>query len=275
VKVNCGAISPGLLESELFGHVKGALAGAVSRRTGRFELADGGTIFLEEVSELTLEMQLKLLRVLREQVCNPAGSNNTVHVDVRVIAATHRDLDALVKSGLFRADLHDQLNAVPIYVPPLRERHGDIPKLAAYFLQRLSRERGSRVSGISRESLDLLCHYHWPGNVRELRNIIQRAALLATGPVLHLDPNVLAMPRDNLLRSSMDARLSWPQTSAQGRMSGPPWSLEEAERHHILEALERSHWVIEGPSGAAIALQRHPSTLRGRMRKLGISRTHH
>ncbi|HEX2238080.1 MAG TPA: sigma 54-interacting transcriptional regulator [Gammaproteobacteria bacterium] len=275
VKVNCGAISAGLVESELFGHVKGAFTGALTRRVGRFELADGGTIFLDEVGELPAETQVKLLRVLQEQEFEPVGSNTTVRVDVRVIAATNRNLEKAVMAGDFRADLYYRLNVIPLRVPPLRERRGDIPQLAMFFLERSARKFGSRVRGIASETLQLLREYHWPGNIRELQNLIERAVILSPGPVLSLDPHALfptsdpaPVKRDSL--NSIQPQTAVPSSSNDG--SDLP-SLEEMERRHILAVLAQTRWIIEGPEGAAQILKLNPSTLRSRMKKLAISRS--
>jgi formate hydrogenlyase transcriptional activator len=279
VKVNCGSISAGLVESELFGHVKGAFTGALARRVGRFELANGGTIFLDEVGELPADTQVKLLRVLQEQEFEPVGSSSTMRVDVRVIAATNRDLEAAVAAGRFRADLYYRLNVIPLCVPPLRERRGDIPQLAMFFLERAARKTGYRVRGIASESLRLLCDYDWPGNVRELQNLIERAAVLSSGPVLALDPHVLSPAFASGPRSQSPAqRAACPQPAVESIAPSDAsagdrlLSLEEIERRHILAVLEQTGWIIEGPDGAAKILDLNPSTIRSRMKKLGISR---
>jgi PAS domain S-box-containing protein len=253
VKVNCGAIPAGLVESELFGHVKGAFTGALQSRVGRFELAHGGTIFLDEIAELPLETQVKLLRVLQEREFEPVGSSRTVRVDVRVIAATNRDLEDCVRTGRFRADLLYRLNVFPITVPPLRERPGDIPLLAAFFVAQQSKRLGKTLDGFSRGSMERLTRYGWPGNVREMQNVVERAAILAQGPILELEGEILAMTQA-------------PMESA------PSSSLLDVERDHILEVLGRTGWVIEGPRGAATLLGLHPNTLRSRMKKLEIRR---
>jgi formate hydrogenlyase transcriptional activator len=273
VKVNCGAISAGLVESELFGHVKGAFTGALARRVGRFELADGGTIFLDEVGELPADTQVKLLRVLQEQEFESVGSNNTVRVDVRVIGATNRDLEEAVRTGGFRADLYYRLNVIPLRIPPLRERRADIPQLAMFFLERSARKCGNRVRGIASDTLQLLREYHWPGNVRELQNLIERAVVLSIGPVLKMDPRML-LPASMLASAKADV-------TDTGKPPSPPayaadgeevLSLEEIERRHICAVLERTRWTIEGPQGAARILDVNPSTIRSRMKKLGIAR---
>jgi transcriptional regulator with GAF, ATPase, and Fis domain len=263
VKVNCSAISAGLVESELFGHVKGAFTGALERRIGRFELADGGTIFLDEVGDLPLETQVKLLRVLQEREFEPVGSNRTLRVNVRVIAATNRTLERAVAEGRFRPDLFYRLNVFPVRVPPLRDRRGDIPQLVMFFLARFAKEFGKPVEVVSQPTMERLVGYDWPGNVRELQNIIERAAVLSSGRVLELGPDLLPLGR--------------PVGAAPG--SGEPGdravTLEEMERRHVREALERSRWVIEGPAGAARALGLHPNTLRSRMTRLGVTRPPH
>jgi formate hydrogenlyase transcriptional activator len=252
VKVNCAAISAGLVESELFGHVKGAFTGATERRVGRFEYADGGTLFLDEVTELPLETQAKLLRVLQEQEFEPVGSNRTLKVDVRLIAATNRNLADLVREGRFRMDLYYRLLVVPVDVPPLRERRDDIPLLAGHFVRRLSRQFGRRVERISEGMLRELVAYDWPGNIRELENFLARAIVLCPG-------DTLDMP---LLPTESNA-----PTVNHSR------SLEATERKHIESVLASTGWVIEGPNGAAAILKMNPSTLRSRMRRLGIKRT--
>ena len=271
VKVNCGAIAAGLIESELFGHVKGAFTGALERRTGRFELADRGTLFLDEVGELPLEMQVKLLRVLQEQEFEPVGSSRTVKVDVRVIAATNRTLEHEVAAGRFRADLYYRLNVLPIRVPPLRERQADIPQLVMFFIQRHAKRIGRTVEGVSRESMERLTRYGWPGNVRELENVIERALVLSRGGVLDVG-------RDFLPSLAAEA----PGPPAAGQVVPMPaaaptpagtGTLEDIERAHIAATLERTGWVIEGPRGAARILDMHPNTLRSRMKKLGLERT--
>jgi formate hydrogenlyase transcriptional activator len=265
VKVNCGAISAGLVESELFGHVRGAFTGALSRRAGRFEVANGGTIFLDEVGELPAETQVKLLRVLQEQEFEPVGSNQTLKVDVRVIAATNRNLEQAVKAGSFRADLFYRLNVIPLRVPPLRERRGDIQLLAMYFLQRSARKAGKPVRGIASDTLRRLQAYAWPGNVRELQNLIERAVVLSSGPVLELDARLLSEPVPS-------APQAIPAAAALATSAGDLPPLEEVERRHILAALKKANGIIEGPRGAARILNVNPSTVRSRMKKLGIDR---
>ena len=191
VKVNCGAIPAGLVESELFGHVKGAFTGATTDRTGRFELADGGTLFLDEVGELPLDTQVKLLRVLQEQEFEPVGSSRTVHVDVRIIAASNRNLAEMVREGLFRSDLFYRLNVLPLHVPPLRERQSDIPQILMFFLIHYAKKMGKKINGLSGETMDRLVSYPWPGNIRELRNVIERGVVLSPNSALMLEQDLL------------------------------------------------------------------------------------
>jgi transcriptional regulator with GAF, ATPase, and Fis domain len=279
VKVNCGAISAGLVESELFGHVKGAFTGALDRRAGRFELADGGTIFLDEVGELPLETQVKLLRVLQEQEFEPVGSSRTQRVDVRVIAATNRDLEKEVAAGRFRLDLFYRLNVLPLSVPPLRERRGDIPQLVTFFLQRFSRKFGKKIDSVTQETMERLVNYSWPGNVRELQNIIERAFVLSRGSVLALGGDLLpAAPASS--RPQPHAGRTTAAVSEAGLTVGNPTNqgpvaLNEVEKQHILAVLEQAGWVIEGAHGAAALLRLHPNTLRSRLKKLGIRRPTH
>jgi formate hydrogenlyase transcriptional activator len=258
VKVNCGAIAPGLVESELFGHVKGAFTGAVEKRVGRFELAHGGTIFLDEISELPLDAQVKLLRVLQEQEFEAVGSSRTVRVDVRVIAATNRDLDRAVADGKFRDDLWYRLNVFPISVPPLRERPSDIGLLVAFFTAGLARRLGRPVKGFSEQSMRRLRDYAWPGNVRELQNVVERAAILSRGPILEVDETLLA------------SRLASGPTDASSRPTASD-KLEDVERAHILTVLRRTDGVVGGARGAAAIVGLRPNTLRSRMKKLGIA----
>lgn len=274
VKVNCGAISAGLVESELFGHVKGAFTGAFDRRTGRFELANGGTLFLDEVGELPLETQVKLLRVLQEGEFEPVGSSKTLRVDVRIIAATNRDLEEAVRAGRFRADLFYRLNVLPLQVPSLRERRSDIPQLVMFFASRFAKKFNKKVDGVSQETMELLVNYPWPGNIRELQNILERGVVLAENPILSLSQNLFPSSPQGDVRAKADAPIAilLATQAASGPVSPSSASLEEIERGHILSVLEQSRWVIEGPQGAAKILNLHPNTLRGRMKKLGIQR---
>ncbi|HTW64558.1 MAG TPA: sigma-54-dependent Fis family transcriptional regulator [Bryobacteraceae bacterium] len=254
VKVNCAAIAAGLVESELFGHVKGAFTGATDRRMGRFEYADGGTLFLDEITELPLDIQAKLLRVLQEQEFEPVGSNRTMKVDVRLLAATNRNLSELIHDGRLRVDLYYRLMVVPVDVPPLRERRDDIPLLASHFVKRVSRQFGRHVERISERMMRELIAYDWPGNIRELENFLARAIVLCPGDTLDMPLNGIELTQP---------------ASARSR------SLEDAERQHIESVLASTGWVIEGPNGAAAVLKMNPSTLRSRLRRLGIKRPQH
>jgi formate hydrogenlyase transcriptional activator len=269
VNVNCSAISAGLVESELFGHMKGAFTGAIDRRIGRFELAHGGTIFLDEIGELSPETQVKLLRVLQEHEFEPVGSSRPLRVDVRVIAATNRDLREAVESGRFRSDLFYRLNVFPIGLPPLRERRSDIPQLVAFYIARFSKRLGKKIDGVSRESMQNLTNYPWPGNIRELQNVIERAVILATEPTLRLDCQL--MP---ILASTIGGEVL--EMSAQDdeqailESSTRTLTLDEVDRNHIRAVLQLTGGVIDGPKGAAKMVNIHPNTLRHRMKKLGI-----
>jgi formate hydrogenlyase transcriptional activator len=272
VSVNCSAISAGLVESELFGHMKGAFTGALERRIGRFELANGGTIFLDEIGELSLETQVKLLRVLQEQEFEPVGSSRPLRVDVRVIAATNRNLRDAVEAGRFRSDLFYRLNVFPIELPPLRERRSDIPQLVEFCLSRFSKRMGKKIDGVSRESMDNLMNYPWPGNIRELQNVIERAVIVSVGSTLRLD-------RDLTPVASPAQGVEIPETAAPERPQSdlksprPLLTLDEVERDHILAALRHCDGVVDGPKGAATILNLHPNTLRHRMDKHGIKRS--
>ncbi|HYT56063.1 MAG TPA: sigma 54-interacting transcriptional regulator [Verrucomicrobiae bacterium] len=276
VKVNCSAISAGLVESELFGHVKGAFTGALERRSGRFELADGGTIFLDEVGELPLETQVKLLRVLQEREFEPVGSSQPVRVNVRVIAATNRNLEESIKTGSFRDDLFYRLNVFPVEVPPLRERRSDISKLATFFVFQYSKKLGKNIEGISQDTMDRISGYSWPGNVRELQNIIERAVILCQQPILELKPDLAPISARGVLPQAPEG-LSEAEVAQYSRSAPPPLStLKEVERGHIMAVLKQTGGVVEGPNGAARILNLHPNTLRHRMSRLGIKRsTHH
>jgi formate hydrogenlyase transcriptional activator len=252
VKVNCGAIPAGLVESELFGHEKGAFTGALQRRTGRFELADGGTIFLDEVSELPADVQVKLLRALQEGEFERVGSSRASKVDVRIIAATNRDLKEAVKAVAFRSDLFYRLNVFPLEVPPLRERRSDIGLLVSFFVSKFAKKLGKQIHGVSKDTMDRLTKYTWPGNIRELQNVIERAVVLAEGPVVRIDESMVRVDT---------------ASQAPGLVS-----LEDLERAHIIRALRETNWVIHGGQGAASILGINPSTLRSRMEKLGIKR---
>jgi formate hydrogenlyase transcriptional activator len=253
VKLNCAAIPAGLLESELFGHERGAFTGAIAQRIGRFELANRGTVFLDEIGELPLELQPKLLRVLQDREFERLGSPRTLRTDARLIAATNRDLAALVDAQQFRADLFYRVNVFPVHVPPLRERPEDIALLVRHFAQQFARRLGKTIETIPSDTMQGLLRYPWPGNIRELQNIIERAVILSPGPVLQVPL----------------ADLKPPATGASPQNHG---TLEEAERKHILAVLEETKWVLGGPNGAAVRLGMKRSTLQFRMRKLGIAR---
>jgi formate hydrogenlyase transcriptional activator len=263
VKVNCGAIAPGLVESELFGHIRGAFTGAVEKRIGRFELANGGTIFLDEVGELPLEAQVKLLRVLQEQEFEPVGSSRTIRVNVRVIAATNRDLDRAVGEGKFRIDLLYRLNVFPIAVPSLRERISDISLLVGFFTTGLTRKLGKPIKGFSARSMERLLQYGWPGNVRELQNVVQRAAILSRGPILELEGTSLGGESP----AGGDVQVQRVGSSLRGGLD----TLEDVERSHIISVLRTTGGIVGGAKGAAAILGLPPNTLRSRMKKLGIS----
>jgi formate hydrogenlyase transcriptional activator len=274
VKVNCAAIPSGLLESELFGHERGAFTGAISQKIGRFELADRGTLFLDEVGDLPLELQPKLLRVLQEQEFERLGSNRTQRVDVRVVAATNQDLSKRVAERAFRSDLFYRLNVFPIQIPALRERAEDLPLLVRYFVQRFSRQLNKDVEYIPADAMDALTQYSWPGNVRELENLVERAVLLSPGKELRIP---FAELKSAALATATGADPSSPFTSFTSLTSSASSTssistLEEAERQHILRALKQTQWRIAGPKGAAVLLDMKRTTLQARMRKLGIRR---
>ncbi len=267
VKLNCAAIPTGLLESELFGHEKGAFTGAISQRIGRFELANHGTVFLDEIGEIPLELQPKLLRVLQEREFERLGNSRTLRTDARLIAATNRDLEAMVNEQKFRSDLFYRLNVFPIRVPPLRERPEDIPVLVRHFAGQFARRINKDIRTIPSETMKALGQYHWPGNIRELQNVIERAVITSEGPVLRV-------PLSDLRRSP-----GGPAPATNGYATVDPErnnvraENEQAERERILAALEQTNWVVAGPNGAAVRLGMKRSTLQFRIRKLGISRT--
>ncbi len=287
VQLNCAAISPSLADSELFGHERGAFTGAVNRRVGRFEQANGGTLVLDEVGELPLETQSKLLRVLQEHQFERVGGNESLKVDVRVIAATNRDLKRMVRAGTFRADLYFRLSVLPISVPSLRERPSDIPALVAHFLKQLETRLGYSVGRVNEAGFRRLSGYHWPGNVRELQNVIEHAAIMSDGDIVEIHESAFDFDRDVtttggaevLTHSAMElpdlgsSRLALPaHEPAPRNASAPSTTLGDVERAHILAVLERTRWRLSGPSGAGAALGLHPNTLRHRMKKLGITR---
>ncbi len=251
VKINCAAIPTGLLESELFGHERGAFTGAIAQKIGRFELADGGTIFLDEVGDIPLELQPKLLRVLQEQEFERLGSTRTKRVDVRVVAATNRNLEEMVAAGTFRNDLYYRLNVFPITVPALRERAEDIPALVRYFVQKFARRMKKRIETIPADAMAALCRYAWPGNVRELENAIERAVILTSGPALRVPAS---------------------EFRARAVPSAGGDTLEATEREAVVRTLRETNWVLGGPHGAAARLGLKRTTLQSRMRKLGIRR---
>jgi DNA-binding NtrC family response regulator len=255
VTLNCAALPGALVESELFGHEKGAFTGAHQQRRGRFELADGGSLFLDEVGELPVEAQAKLLRALQEREFERVGGTRALRVDVRVIAATNRDLRAEVAAGRFRADLYFRLNVFPITLPPLRERRGDIPQLVRHVVARVARRLGRQVDHVSPAFIAWACAYDWPGNVRELENVVERALILSSGGLLEAVDGLAASPIENR------ADLQMPSAIA---------SLQVVEQTHIRRALDATGWTIEGDNGAARLLGLPASTLRGRMRKYGI-----
>jgi formate hydrogenlyase transcriptional activator len=253
IKLNCAAIPFDLLESELFGHEKGAFTGAIAQKIGRFELADKGTLFLDEVGDIPLPLQPKLLRVLQEQEFERLGSGRTHQVDVRLVAATHRNLVEMVKRNEFRSDLYYRLNVFPVPLPPLRARREDIPALVEHFVEIYARRMGKQIDRISPETMSELTSYPWPGNIRELQNFIERSVILSSGNVL-------------------DSPLASLRNAAEVESLGPI-TMEDAERDHIRKTLEQTRWVVSGPNGAAARLGIKRSTLYFRMQKLGISRT--
>jgi formate hydrogenlyase transcriptional activator len=255
VKLNCAAIPTGLLESELFGHEKGAFTGAICQKVGRFELAHQGTLFLDEVGDIPQELQPKLLRVLQEQEFERLGSTKTIKVDVRLVAATNRDLARMVADGTFRTDLYYRLNVFPVVMPPLRERPDDIPRLVRHFTQRFARRMGRRIETIPSGVMDALARYPWPGNVRELQNVVERAVILSPGPSLQVPPGDLQ-----------------PAATQAAAPASAVVSLADVEREHILGALRETGWVLGGAEGAAARLGMKRSTLYKKMKKLGISR---
>ena len=256
VKLNCAAIPTGLLESELFGHEKGAFTGAITQKIGRFELAHQGTLFLDEVGDIPPELQPKLLRVLQEQEFERLGSTRTIRVDVRLVAATNRDLAQMVADGQFRSDLYYRLNVFPVVLPPLRERRDDIPLLVRHFTQQFARRMGRRIETIPAAVMDALVRYPWPGNIRELQNVIERAVILSRGPELEI-------PLSEFKQQTKAALADFPSSLS---------TLEEAEREHILRALGETNWILGGPAGAAFKLGMKRTTLQSKMRKLGIAR---
>ena len=261
IKINCAALPAGLVESELFGHEKGAFTGAIARRVGRFELAHGGTIFLDEIGELPADAQAKLLRVLQEHEFDRVGGVAPIRVDVRVLAASNRDLLRAVREKTFREDLYYRLSVFPLQLPPLRQRTEDIPSLALFLVNKFAARVGKRIDGIDRDTMQRLIAYPWPGNVRELENVIERAVILAAGPTLTIGADVFPQNIE--------------QQPHPGQAPEQPATLEATDREHILTVLRQTGWVVEGPRGAAKILGLHPNTLRSRIKKLGIQRTAH
>jgi formate hydrogenlyase transcriptional activator len=268
VKLNCAAIPTGLLESELFGHERGAFTGAIAQRVGRFELANHGSMFLDEIGEVPLELQPKLLRVLQEREFERLGSTRTLRTDARLIAATNRDLQALVQEQKFRSDLYYRLNVFPIRIPSLRERPEDIPLLVRHFVQQLSRRLSKRIETIPSDTMSTLVKYPWPGNIRELQNVIERAVILTTGSVLKVASDDLRPPSNGVL--SLSAAAGNPQVPEAAPARNMRAALDDAERQQILSALEQARWTVAGPAGAAALLGMKRSTLQSRMQKLGI-----
>jgi formate hydrogenlyase transcriptional activator len=266
VKLNCAAIPMGLLESELFGHEKGSFTGAIAQRIGRFEVANGGTIFLDEIGEIPLELQTKLLRVLQEREFERLGSSHTLRTDARLIAATNRNLEGMVSEHKFRSDLFFRLNVFPVHVPPLRQREGDIPFLVRHFAQQFSRRMNKVIETVPSATMDSLCRYHWPGNVRELQNVIERAVIISTGSGLNLDVADLQFPKAT-------RPVETPAASKSSTNGALHEVLEKTERQQILEALKECNWVVAGPHGAAARLGMKRSTLQKRVHKLGIARS--
>jgi formate hydrogenlyase transcriptional activator len=255
VKLNCAAIPTGLLESELFGHERGSFTGAIAQKIGRLEVAHQGSLFLDEIGDIPLELQPKLLRVLQEREFERLGSTRTQKVDVRIVAATHRDLEGMILEKQFRSDLYYRLNVFPIRVPPLRERPEDIPLLVQHFVQQATQRMRKAIDTIPSETMEGLIRYRWPGNIRELENVIERAVILSPGPVLRLS------------LQDLKSRI------APGQNTDRHQTLEEVERNHILKTLKETRWVLSGPSGAAACLGLNRSTLYFRMKKLGIARS--
>jgi formate hydrogenlyase transcriptional activator len=279
VKLNCAAIPTGLLESELFGHEKGAFTGAIAQRIGRFELAHLGTLFLDEVGDIPLELQPKLLRVLQEMEFERLGSSRTIRVSVRLVAATNRDLSLMVREGQFRSDLFYRLNIFPISVPPLRERQEDIPKLIRYFAQKYSLRLNKKIASIASGAMEALSRYSWPGNIRELENFVERAVILSRGNELELPIAELRL-RDGHVsanddRRSKDRRAHRQKSPLANQSTSEPgtMTLEDAEREHILQVLRASDWQVGGPQGAAARLGMKRTTLNSKMKRLSINRT--
>ncbi|CAN5237877.1 hypothetical protein BH10PLA2_BH10PLA2_03190 [soil metagenome] len=259
IKINCAALPAGLVESELFGHEKGAFTGAIARRIGRFELAQGGTIFLDEIGEIPAEAQAKLLRVLQEREFDRVGGSSSIKVDVRILAATNRDLLKAVREKTFREDLYYRLSVFPLQLPPLRDRKEDIPGLVHFLVDKFAMQIGRQIEGVSKTTMERLQAYAWPGNIRELENVLERAIILAAGPTLEIGADVLTAEPDNAAPVATELSLT----------------LEEVERAHLATVLHQTNWVIEGERGAAKILGMHPNTLRSRLKKIGLARGPH
>ena len=270
VKLNCAAIPTGLLESELFGHERGAFTGAISQRIGRFELAHRGTIFLDEIGEVPLDLQPKLLRVLQEREFERLGSTRTIRTDARLIAATNRDLDALVNEQKFRSDLYYRLNVFPVRVPALRERPEDIPLLVRHFVQQFSRNMSKAIDTIPSDTMSMLVKYPWPGNIRELQNVIERAVILTKGQTLNVPGDDLRGSNGNSVTPTARTQAPISPAGANGASPNMRAELDDAERHKIMAALEQTNWTVAGPNGAAALLGVKRSTLQARMQRLGI-----
>ena len=278
IKINCASLPAGLVESELFGHERGAFSGAIQRRIGRFELANQGTIFLDEIGEVPLDVQVKLLRVLQEREFERIGGSQTIRTDVRVVAATNRDLPAAIGDGKFRSDLYYRLNVFPLTLPPLRARRDDIPLLAQFFVKKYASRIGRHIEAIDADTMLRLAQYSWPGNIRELENIIERALILASSPVLAIEPEVIGLaPETAAVRAPPDDAATGGTAKAAASASastseGVPVDLDSVLREHILRTLRATDWIVEGDKGAAKRLGMKPATLRHRMKKLGITR---
>jgi len=266
VKINCAAIPMGLIESELFGHEKGAFTGAIAQRVGRFELANKATLFLDEVGEIPQELQPKLLRVLQEREFERLGSTRTINVDVRLVAATNRNLEQMVADRQFRDDLYYRLNVFPITIPPLRERQEDIPLLIRFFASKFARRLKKRIEAIPATAVSALQQYHWPGNIRELENVIERAVILSSGTELQIPLHEMKL---HTKTATATGEHGTPKFESAVPESG---SLESIEREHILRVLRETDWVVSGPNGAAATLGLKRTTLQARMKKLGITR---
>jgi len=266
VKINCAAIPMGLIESEMFGHEKGAFTGAIAQRIGRFELANKGTLFMDEVGEIPQDLQPKLLRVLQEREFERLGSTRTISVDVRLIAATNRNLEQMVAERQYRDDLYYRLNVFPITIPPLRERHEDIPLLIRFFASKFARRMKKRIETIPAPSVAALQQYHWPGNIRELENVIERAVILSSGTDLQIPLNEMKLQARTAIAAGEHG------TSKVENTGSEAGSLEAVEREHILRVLRETDWVVSGPKGAAATLGLKRTTLQARMKKLGITR---